>query len=53
MTAAFERPIKRPPEQPPEQRPQPIAPLPKPVSFEQFIAWYPRIQNIDMSYVVE
>ncbi len=33
MTAAFERPI--------EQKVVPIAPLPKPVSFEQFIDWYP------------
>lgn len=33
MTAAFERPV--------EQKVRLIAPLPKPVSFEQFTDWYP------------
>lgn len=40
MTAAFERPT--------EQKARPIAPLPKPVSFEQFINWYP--ENSEYRY---
>lgn len=37
MTAAFEKPIQTPIQTPR----QPIALLPKPVSFDQFIDWYP------------
>ncbi|MEL7358893.1 MAG: Uma2 family endonuclease [Cyanobacteria bacterium J06560_6] len=40
MTATFESPA--------EQRARPIAPLPKPVSFEQFINWYP--ENSEYRY---